>query len=54
MLTVDLSTRGEHEVGGQIRLFESNQATFVMHQDATVVTNVGRLHIGDLSRCSNY
>jgi hypothetical protein len=44
---VDLNTRGEHEVGGQIGLFESNQATFSRHQDATVVTNVCRLQIGD-------
>jgi hypothetical protein len=33
MLTVDLNTRGEHEVGGQIGLFESNQATFSRHQE---------------------
>jgi len=32
MLTVDLSAGGEHEVAGQIRLFESNQATFARHK----------------------
>jgi hypothetical protein len=47
MFTVDLSTRGVHEVGGQIRLFESNQAAFARHQDATVVRNAFRLHLGD-------
>jgi hypothetical protein len=44
MLTLDLSTRGEHEVGGQIRLFESNQATFARVQDAIVVTNLCSLY----------
>ena len=32
VLTVDLSTGGEHEVGGQISLFESNQAAFSRHK----------------------
>jgi hypothetical protein len=53
MLTVDLSTGGEHEVGGQIGLFESNQATFARHKDAIVVTNASP-SLGELSRCSNY
>jgi hypothetical protein len=39
MLTVDLSTGGEHGVDGEIGLFESNQTTFTRHKDAAMVTN---------------
>jgi hypothetical protein len=39
VLTVDLSTRGAHEVGGQIWLFESDQAAFARRKDAIMVTN---------------
>jgi len=37
MLTMDLSTGGNHELCAQIRWFEPNQATFANHQDATLV-----------------
>jgi hypothetical protein len=33
MLTMELSTRGDHEMRGHIRSFEPNQVCFDRHQD---------------------
>ena len=55
MLTMDLSPRGEHEVGGQTRCFESNQETFARHKNAVVVTHARHRRLpSDWSRCPHY